>query len=146
MGQSTDAILMFGVNLGEGEDMEWPAALIDGEEDSNWPDLDRFISDKLGLIEPAGEDYRTPEWTAHFTAQRAAIEAYGIDLVPHCSNDYPMWVIAVRRTVQRASRGYPATPVMGPVTDDEIAALKAFCDETGLTWSEPSWVLCSNWS
>lgn len=146
MGQSTDALLMFGINLGEGEEIEWPAALVDGDEDSSYPDLEGYLAGKAGLVRPEGADYKAPEWAAYWAAKRTAEEACPVDLVSHCSGDYPMWILAVRRTVQRASRGYPITPVVDQIDHGEVQALRAFCDETGLPWSEPRWLLCSDWS
>lgn len=144
MGQSTDAILMYGVNLGEGEGLEWPSMLT--EEGESYPDIDGYIASLAGLKEPAGEDYQDPAWSAFWAAKRKSVEAFPVNLVSHCSGDYPMWVLAVRNTVQRARRGYPETPTMREIAEADRDALKAFCDATGLPWSEPGWVLCSDWN
>ena len=147
MGQSTDALLMFGVSLGDGEDMEWPPELVEPDDgDAGYPDLQGWIDRRAGLQRPQTEDYKDPTWSAYWQAQRAAKAACPIELISHCSSDYPMWVVALRDTVQRANRGHPTTPTMREISDADRAALKGFCEEFGLPWSEPAWVLASDWS
>lgn len=140
MGQSTNAYLAFGIDLGE--DVEWPNALSDGED---YPDLDAYIAKKAGLVEPTNTRYQDPEWHAYFLAKEAAAKAFPLELESHCSGDYPMWVLCLRNTLQMASRGETVAVKMREIHPDEIALMKAFCEEHGLAWSEPDWLIFSYW-
>ncbi len=128
MGVSTDAILVFGFEYGEeGEDPEFL-----GEHE----DLDDFIYAKHG------KTYDDP-----YEERQALVRACPIDLVPHCSDDYPMHIIAIRDTETRARRGY--AEVINPqslvISEDKIAAARKWCEGHGIEWQEPKWLLCSMW-
>ena len=130
MGQSTDAFLAFGIDLGD--EVEWPAYLTDGDEDSDYPDLAVYLGKKAGLADDA------------YAEQWALERAYPLDLVRHCSGDYPMWFLALRDTVVRASSGDPKPAAMREITDEDRALIKAFCEEHGLAWEEPDWMIFSD--
>ena len=144
MGQSTNAYLAFGIDLGDNDEIEWPAAL-QGDDGGEYPDLDSYIAEKAGLKKPPHADYAKPEWGAYFTAKREAVEAFPFDLMQHCSGNYPMWVLGFRDTRQSAYRGDTTVVTMREIKPEEIAALKAFCGELGLPWSEPDWRIFSLW-
>ncbi len=149
MGQSTDALAAFGFDLGSSEDFEWPEALAVPDDDGNpeaWPDLSGYLERRAGLTKPTTGDYKDPAWSAYWAAAREAEVAFPVDLVQHCSGEYPMWIFALRRTVQRASRGSPSALTAGIILGAEVAAMKALCEEMGLPWSEPAWLLFSNWN
>lgn len=138
MGQSTNAILCFGLQVDE--EHEWAEILC--PEDDNYPDLYEYILTKAAISKPA----RLTDddgWENYVLAKKAALEAYPIDLVPHCALDFPMWIVAVRRTVQEASRGDAAVVEVTDVTPEEIVALKAFCAEFDIPYTEPAWLLAS---
>lgn len=132
MGTSTDAILVFGMPIGYEEETPEFLEEFDG-------DFDEFLNSKSGL----------PSWgePGHdFNNQREFRESFPVDVTMHCSYDYTMYILAVRGTETRASRGYPKTINELPViSEDKISALKAFCEEIGLEYSEPKWLLCSMW-
>lgn len=146
MGQSTDAYAAFGFDLGDGEEIVWPPSLLDpdGAEEYPYPDLESYIKRRAGLVQPKG-DAPQPEWNTYFAELKIAETAFAIDLVSHCSGDYPMYIVALRRTVQRATRGSPTELTTVHTSVEEVAAMKACCDELGLEWQEPKWLLFSNW-
>lgn len=81
MGVSTDAQICFGVALEEGFEPPVQPSLPDEDEDGNYQDLSEWYDDFDG--DP-------------------------IELVLHCSYDYPMYIIAAKGSLSRASRGYPS--------------------------------------
>ena len=87
MGQSTDAIIAFGYDVGNTD--EWP------------------------------DGFYLPDDESLYDLQ----ETKPVQLVRHCSCDYPMWFIAVNASVAYASRGSPQK-------------LKAHDIEYNTTWTE----------
>lgn len=132
MGTSANAILAFGFDLGE----ELPEALthIDPEDDDadGW-EFDQWIVERLGL---ADQDY---------DVRRSAVQAFPFDLITHCSYDYPMYFLAARGTEQVARRGYPTAVAMKEATPEQVQAMRDFCAEFGIEWSEPQWQIFSLW-
>jgi hypothetical protein len=126
MGQSTDAHVAFGVDLGE----ELPEFLEDFED--GWED---FLASISGLPQYGEKGHS-------FKDQEAFVKAFPVTLLFHCSYEYPMYILAVNGTDQRASRGYPhdLTPLI--VTPEQVDALKAFMAEHGID-GEPKWLLFS---
>lgn len=114
MGVSTDGILVFGCDMGEGEDLE---------EDS-----------PFGLLVKEDDDCDLPDDAP-------------VEVVRHCSYDYPMYILAVRGTKKRASRGYlqEIDPASFVIDGEKIAAAKAFAEARGIEWKDPKWFLCSLW-
>lgn len=131
MGTSTDAIVAFGFNLGE----EWPESLRVEDEDS--PDFEDWIADQLGLGEWQEDGY--------WERKREAVAAFPVDIITHCSCDYPEYFIAVRGTEQRAHRGYPVRLEIPEIDTAKIAALRQFCQQHGIEWEEPVWHAFSMW-
>jgi hypothetical protein len=136
MGVSTDGILAFGIAYDE--DCEFFS-----QDDF---DLEDMLAEEAGLREPDHEDYKRQDWKDYWEAKRATAEGAAISHVVHCSYDYPMHILAVRRLSFSARRGYPVEIDMTlQPTDDERDALKNFCEKHGLEWSEPKWLLASLW-
>lgn len=134
MGVSTNAILAFGINLGE----DLPDAFTADEGESF--DFEEWLQKRFGM-----------EWTAdrpddYWDKFNEAKDAFPIDLIPHCSGDYPEYFLAVRGTDTTARRGYPEVIAELPAIEPEdMIALRAFCDELGIEWQEPKWHLFSMW-
>ena len=128
MGISSDGILVFGIELGL-ED-EPPAFLYD--ESGTEYDFEDMIDAELGIADlPYGE-------------RSEARKAYPVDLVWHCSYDYPMYILAVPGTEVKAWRGHAHEFTNGipEVPQEKIDALKAWAKERGIE-GEPCWILCS---
>lgn len=90
MSTSTDAILVFGVQLAE---------------DAELPEYDNSID-----IDTSSELYRA--FHGYLDRHKGTIE-----IVSHCSNEYPMYIVGIRTSKLRASRGSPLqveTLAVGP--------------------------------
>lgn len=134
MGQSTDAILVYGFEIGE-ED-ETPEFMGDFE------DFQDYLEDQSGLPK-----YGEPGHS--FDAHREYRKSCPADLVSHCSGDYPMHILAVRGTEHHASRGHAV--YIDPNTDLLIdngveAEFKAWCAARDIEVPELKWILCSMWN
>ena len=138
MSQSTDGILAFGFDLGI-ED-EQPLEHLLGED---FDDLDDFLASEAG-IPPWNHDSPEDYWNQ----KNAALAASPVELVSHCSGEYPMYILAVRGTYKNASRGYPEvlTPDYFTVPQEKINAARKWCEDHKVEWQEPSWILASMWN
>lgn len=161
MGQSTDAIIAFGVDLGE--DLPFP------EEDDDL-DLGHYLAKRAGHINPYSEvpdainfgpyaefkvwEEEHPEWKAKskewFRIGRELEEAAPIEIVYHCSYECSMFILAAKGTVKRASRGYPEEfdPGQLPANGNgiDVPVIRKFCEEQELpAFDDPKWLLFSMW-
>ena len=143
MGVSTDAILAFGFDLGL-ED-EPPAFLQQEGEDAPSLDFEEFIQQEAGIQYPHGFGYGTPEYDAYYQAKKAAIEACPVDLIMHCSHEYPMYFLAVRGTESKAYRGSPTKVEAAPIEPAQVQAMREWCGAHGIEWQEPAWHIFSMW-
>ena len=151
MGVSTDAIICFGILL---------------DEDSEYPFQDKDIEDwwiydvlqfkhSINIYDENGnykDGYKPPEEVIS-AYHRESID-FGkqnpppVELVTHCSHDYPMYVLAIPGTVKKANRGYPV--VLNPqelvVTNEQTKSLIDFCNEYNIEMKDkPNWYLVSMW-
>ncbi|HEY5851270.1 MAG TPA: hypothetical protein VIT62_10960 [Lysobacter sp.] len=134
MGTSTNAILAFGFDIGE----ELPDSLLPEDEDEFF-DFEEWLCGRLGLEWSEGRD------DDYWLKRRAAIEAFPVDLVAHCSGDYPMYFLAVRGTESTALRGTPQRVQLTPPSEAAIICMREFCAEHGIEWREPDWHIFSMW-
>lgn len=144
MSTSTNAILAFGFNLtGEDEDIKE----IFGVDEEEEFDFEEWLLEEAGVIYPAGHaGIDSPEYVAYSSASKAAIAACPVELVMHCSAEYPMHFLAVRGTVKMAHRGYPQAITTWMPEQERIDAARAFCDELGIEWQESQWHIFSFWA
>jgi hypothetical protein len=131
MGVSTDGILVFGIDLGE----EIPDFLEEFEGD-----FDNFLDSISGLPQYGEEGH-------DFTKDREFRDNYGVSLTTYCSYEYPMYIIAVNGTETNVNRGYveEINPEDMKISQEKIDKLKSFCEEYGIEWQEPKWLLASMW-
>jgi hypothetical protein len=148
MGVSTDAILAFGFDLGDAEDMSLAERFgaAERDEDEEDFDFDDWIARQAGAIYPAGHSgIDSPEYRAYSEKRDAAIAACPVEVITHCSYDYPMHFLALRGTERKAWRGHPVK-VETPAPDaSRLAAMRAFCEQHGIEWQEPAWHIFSLW-
>lgn len=108
MGQSTDGILVYGWNLSDEADRDldtsWATDFLEELEDRD--NKDEFLAEGLGIILP--DDY--PE-------RRTVIEGITLDVVNHCSIDYPMYLLTHRALSFRVYRGWLKDVDILKVTD-----------------------------
>ena len=126
MGVSTDGILVYGIPM---------------EEEFNFMGelyTDEYIDHLLGVEEC--------EWDV----RRDARNACPVEIVSHCSYDYPMYIVALTGTRIWASRGYPVEvdPEKLNIDPEKIKEYHKFITDKGIPVPEgetPHWVLCSMW-
>lgn len=137
MGQSTDAILAYGYDLGGNED-EWRiknlgpcGTLTTPWYDETSDDLDEEDSDFADLVEKQ---------------LRNVPAAAGVEIVSHCSSSSPLYILAATHTIAR--RGYPKVIDAAQVADTAAmdARLAAACAALGIEPADdrPQWLLASD--
>lgn len=131
MSISSDGILVFGVELGlEDETPEWMG---------DFTDFSDYILDSTGLPR-----YGMPGY--HIASLQEVIHKCPVELIMHCSYDYPMYILAVNHQKANAWRGTPVElghTIESP-TGEQIATFKAWCAERDIELEkEPQWLLCS---
>lgn len=138
MGQSTDALIAFGFDLGE--DIEDFDVFTSDDEDLG---IDEIFDAHIGVV-----PYKEPGWVSHDEDEkiRAAAPA---ELIRHCSGDYPMYFLAVPGTKKLARRGYPEAidPGHMEVPAEKVSAFLEWCTKHGIEVPEegPHWHLFSDW-
>lgn len=137
MGQSTDALMAFGFDLGE----ELPEIFATDAEDGF--DADEFL---LRDYDAGVPDWTPDRPTDYWCKKYEALAKLPVDIITHCSGEYPMYFLAVRGTNRRAYRGAPIVAEQYQIGEDQIAALRAFCDKHGIEWQEPRWHIFSMWN
>ena len=150
MGQSTDAILAFGFDLGE----ELPDCLLkacgdgDDEEDGSGFEWEKVTAILAGIRPPPDEyeEATKQAWRDYWGRCREAEKAHPLTIIDHCSGDCPMRFLAVNGTEWRASRGHPIAIEIQPIDPASIEAMRSFCETFGIEWQEPRWHIFSMWN
>lgn len=156
MGQSTNAMLVYGYNLGGGED-DWHVEEATGEYGElklDWYDEDSedgFIEQAVArLLRAAG--FTETDWRAdgYFARKREAEKGLGVEFESYCSGDYPIYTLAAHViTVHRGDcellnlDQLARMPAENGWNDKLTAALRTL----GITpkQAEPAWLLVSYW-
>ena len=157
MGVSTDAQLCFGIAVGNDEEMPWQT----GKCDQFDSDVEEWWMREVHKYKPPFELFdENGEWLdgvvapddkarEYFKAAQdfASRHPLPVDVVKHCSGDYPMYIIAVPGTWTRAHRGFPREIDSNKMSFDikDAAALIKFCDDYGIAGEGPAWWLSSMW-
>jgi len=153
MGQSTDGQICFGVVFEEDAELPWEAEEYDGIEDW-WTEVGGFKAE----FDPYTDEGEFKQGVSHTDPR---VDKYyndrvewrkrnplPVELVNSCSTNCPMWIIAVRGTVQEANRGFPIKFDPAALTVDP-KNLQAFIDFVGRFEIEfggdPAWYLSSYW-
>ncbi|WP_328344653.1 hypothetical protein [Micromonospora sp. NBC_00421] len=157
MGTSTDAILTYGYNLGNDDEWKLEGAGEYGGYDftaHDWysedggTDLVESIETKL----LAAHGFTETDWQVDgfYQRQTEAKAAMGVEVVTHCSGDYPMYVLAAKKIT--ASRGDCEVVDFDALTRETVEGgydekLRAALTALGLTPTQDRarWLLCSYW-
>lgn len=150
MTTSTDGQICYGVMVEEEFTFPWD---YDDNIEAWWRKIQGYMPPYV-LYNEFG-DYSTSATPSqkiineYYDHQVAFDEAHPlpIELLMHCSFDYPMYILAVPGTVIYAPRGYPKSfnPIGLNVTETGVAILRKFCQEYGIVGKE-GWWLSSLWS
>ena len=139
MGVSTDGMIFFGILLDDD--------VFDTEDDTDdWACMYARLAQ--GITCPDVEYEGNQEVFSEFWKKvREAVEHSLCSIGYHCSDSYPAPYVALSRANLNASRGYPEEldVEMFKVTEEEIQAIKDFCEVLGVPYSTPKWYLASFW-
>ncbi|MFD9047651.1 hypothetical protein [Streptomyces zaomyceticus] len=158
MGQSTNAMLMYGYHLGSGdggwelhglgEYGELPAFDWNDPEDEDSEGFQGDAEKKL-LADIGGF---TEEWTSgvegYWDRKRAAQARVGVEFDTHCSGSYPMYVLAAKVITVYRGDVKEIDPVQDlTVQPDWDDKLRTALNVLGLnpTQETARWLLCSYW-
>ena len=153
MGTSTDGQICYGIAFEEEFEFPWDGDYDDIDE---WwiygvhgykPSFELYDSDG-GYLD--GREPSKEETSRYYDERRAFAEAHPlpVELVTHCSYDYPMYILAVKGSLISNSRGFPVeiAPSSLSVADADRQALLRFCVDHGIEHDdEPKWLLTSMW-
>ena len=150
MGVSTNGILCFGFSITEEDEQpEFLENVVSHWGEGEQPELSDLIYHEAGILPP--HDNETEEQSsARWKVQREAEKVYPVDLVHHCSGDYPMYILVPREVPHfSASRGGPIginlVAAAYSVTPEVLGKFQAWCEAHDVEWQEPEWLLCSYW-
>lgn len=136
MGQSTDALIAFGVDHGEDANFPW------GDDIEVWWAKRNGIEEPTSPYEENKEAYRV-----YWREKHESMKTCPVELVRHCSQECPMWILAVPGTLRRANRGYPQNIGSSHMVDeDKRVAFVRFCNEHKISLEGIGWLLFSDWS
>ena len=147
MGQSTDAIIAWGIQFGEGEEMPWAKLAEDAGYDE--PESDDALAFLLcGIAAPTTEyeDDRDAH-RLHWKLKREALEQCPVELISHCYGDEPMYMLGISASEKKAHRGSPvelATDTLH-VYDFWPEEFAKYCALLGIEDPQPKWWLFSDW-
>jgi hypothetical protein len=118
MGMSTDAILFWGIELGDEDEVPW------GEQD-----LEDWLIDKLGC----GDREK----------KKRVLKVYGFDFGIHCSYSCPVWYLYAKEFI--AWRGSPVVITEKDLQEKPVKRgnLIALCKKLDIPYQKPEWILCS---
>lgn len=146
---STDAIICYGIQIGEEGNM--PEIFCKGEND--YRSYDDILIDAFEA--PPKEQYQTPDidkeqfkkWSKAHDARTNFQKELGLELVRHCHSDETMYCLAISKSVQVASRGYPKeiTARTSDIQHDWNEKLAKAIKVLKLEDATPRWWLQSYW-
>jgi hypothetical protein len=152
MGNSADAYLAYGFDLGGG-DNEWQVEEADqyGEWRPTWlADDDYRESVERALLADVG--FTETDWQVdgYYARRGEALARVGVELKPHCSGDYPVWMLVTHLVTAYwgDAKAINFTDLERLRTEGEWdAKLRRACEVLGITSKqpEPGWFLASYW-
>jgi hypothetical protein len=142
MGVSTNASIAYGVDLEE----ELPEVIQRWLDEGDDRDTEEWLAHTSGWVPVPGDDGYYLQDANGVSSWQYVEEHCPVELVYHCSDDYPMYIIAVRGSEITASRGYPK--VIGSLDVDEVKLEEATewmaQHLPDIEW-KPEWLLYSMW-
>lgn len=182
MGQSTDGQLCYGIAFPEGFEFPWMEEDEDGDivgDEEDWWLKENGYKPPFELYDKNGEyapGIKTKRVMGHVEAEDEKLvnsyyehkrefkdqHPFPVEVINYCSGDCPMYILAIKGTFTRNSRGYPEVidPAALKVTDEQKQVLIDFCkkylqekiDEHNGDYHddkielEPKWLLSSCWN
>lgn len=157
MGTSTNAILVYGYDLGSDEEWRVEGAGEYGElPPLEWYDEDSeddFAEQAQNRLLAVLAGFTETDWQAdgYYDRQREAEQRLGVEFAYYCSGEYPMYILAAKViTVHRGDIKVvdPPSLVQDPLKSDWNDKLNVAVAALGLTPKQqrPEWLLCSYWA
>jgi len=153
MGVNTDGSIMFGVVCPGDAELPW--------ETDEYDYIDEWWAEVKGYVpkwEPftkdgewaEGFDENDPRWDEEYEHKREWLAENPVPVSPenYCSQNVPMYVLAVPGTVLTCRRGYPETidPSLMVVDSEQVRALMDFLERYEIESDGiPRWLLTSYW-
>lgn len=147
MSQSTDGQICYGVLFEDGYEFPWENNIEDWwwEEICGYkPPFDIYKNDRL--IPGVTEETKRKYYDHMFEFQ--GNHPIPVELTNYCSDDYPMYILAVKSSILSASRGEPESfnPEELKVTQEETNTLLDFINKyVSKDEFTPKWYLSSYW-
>ncbi|MEV2239589.1 hypothetical protein [Micromonospora sp. NPDC049891] len=155
MGTSTNAMLVYGYDLGSDDEWKLEGAGKYGEYDweaHDWHNEDEGFAESAEVKLLAAHGFTETDWQVDgfYQRQREAKAAMGVEVVTHCSGEYPMYVLAAKEIV--AHRGDAKVLDLDALNREAVEGgydekLRAALTALGLTPKQDRarWLLCSYW-
>ena len=158
MSVSTDGIIFYGWLFEEGHEFPWDLP-DDGDFDGDMEKWWRSVNGYKPLFElytddgyAGGKKPIQMKIDQYYSHQHEWEEANPLpfELVDYCSDECPIYALAVKGTVLTANRGYPKPFSPYNLSDTftalQVAYLETFCKKYGIELKgEPQWWLASYW-
>lgn len=152
---STDAMLIYGFDLGDPEDWEESKWRVHTPEEldqlsDHWDEVDDDQDIHYDFAYNWISIYRLR--TGTLTSENAwSEEDLPVVLVSHCSGSHPMYAVAAKASVLTAGRGNPQeVDVLEHFDSDKEMSYREriweFCEVMGIEFEHPKWLLMSDWS
>jgi hypothetical protein len=156
MGVSTDGQICYGFILKEEQTFPWDNEKFDYDVETWWVEGILGFKHSFELFDENGrwiEPRQSKEVEDRYFQEKRDFEEshekFPYELVNYCSGDYPMYILAIKRTCMSASRGYPEKfdpQQMEMISQEEDADFMDFCKKYKIkTKGTSQWYLSSYW-
>ena len=134
MGIEAQAFLVYGVDLGDNVPDKF------NPNKNSYIDFEDVICEAAGLTEPP---YSSPEYREYSAKRKALLEKCPVDLCTYGDDDDRQYALFVRGKNISAHNLEPTRVNLTSLTisEEHLAAAAAFCQEYGVRWANPSWLL-----
>lgn len=107
---------------------------------NDYVDFEAVICEAAGLTEPA---YNSPEYREYSAKRKALLDTCPVDLCTYGDDDDRQYALFVRGPDISAHNLEPTRVNLASLTipEERLAAAAAFCQEYGVEWSNPGWLL-----
>lgn len=158
MGQSTDAYLFYGIELGSVDEGDFKAPWLpnwdsDGADEQDEMEWDDFYYTRVTGDQPPSTPYEEDREAhlAYWSRKGEWLKTQLVEVSSHCSCDYPIYFVHVSRLFQSAYRGRSKPLDLHEldyqVEDSDITAIEQFCNVMEIPFDrvEVGWRLASMW-
>lgn len=157
MSISTDGQICYGVVLADTSNFPWNISEFDYDINTWWTygilgftHSFELFDEKGGWIEPRQSKKIEDKYFQEQRDFEENHEKIPYELVNYCSGDYPMYILAIKRTCLSARRGYPekfSPQELSLISQEEDRDLIEFCKkyEIPTNGENAGWYLSSYW-